>query len=150
MEKEQTKYHLPTPYELFGVECGKGWFKLLEPIVEYINDYNKDKKEEEKIVFDQIKEKWGGLRVYTNFGNEELFKLIDEAENKSYEVCELCGSEEEVGMRLTGWNTTMCLECLKKEVKEGKYPQRWERNSDNKMFWVYPDGTMEETKEEQI
>lgn len=138
-----------TPYELFGVECGKGWYKLIEPIFKYIEDYNKDKSEDKKIVVLQCKEKWGGLRIYTNFGTDELHKMIDEAEDKSYEICEDCGSEENVGLRLTGWETTMCLECIKKEVKERNYPQRWLRNSDNKLFWVNTDGTMEEIKEEE-
>ena len=43
----------------------------------------------------------------------------------------------------------MCLDCLKKEVKERNYPQRWLRNSDSKMFLINTDGTMEEIKEEK-
>ena len=89
------------------------------------------------------------MNIYTNFGNDELYKLIDEAENKSLTVCEDCGSEEEVGMRLTGWYTTMCLDCLKKEVKKLGYPQRWRRNSDNKVFLVNTDGTLEEIVDEE-
>lgn len=142
--------YLRTPFELFGIECGKGWYKLIKPIFDYIEEYNKDKSENEKIVIMQCKEKWGGLRIYTNFGNEELFKMIDDAEDKSYSVCEICGSEENVGLRLTGWETTMCLECLKKEVKERDYPQRWVRNSDNKTFWVNTDGTIEEINKTEL
>ena len=82
-------------------------------------------------------------------GVRTLDKLIDEAEDKSLTVCEDCGSEENVGMRLTGWYTTMCLDCLKKEVKERNYPQRWRRNSDDKLFWVNIDGTLEEINEEE-
>ena len=141
--------HVPHPFELFGVECGKGWYKLIQPVVDYINEYNKNKTKEEQIQILQIKEKWGYLNIYTNFGNEELDKLIDEAEDKSLTVCEDCGSEENVGMRLTGWYTTMCLDCLKKEVKERNYPQRWQRNSDNKLFWVNTDGTLEEINEDE-
>ena len=37
---------LKTPWELFGVECGEGWFSLIEPILQYIQSYNKDKAEE--------------------------------------------------------------------------------------------------------
>ena len=32
---------LKTPWELFGVECGEGWFSLIEPILQYIQSYNK-------------------------------------------------------------------------------------------------------------
>ena len=41
---------LKTPWELFGVECGEGWFPLIEPILQYIQSYNKDKAEEYQIV----------------------------------------------------------------------------------------------------
>lgn len=139
-EKEQ----IPLPIELFGIECGKGWFDLLTPVIEYVNDYNKDKTEDKQIHFTQIKEKWGGLRIYVDFGTEELYKLIDEAEDESYNVCEECGSRENVGMRQTSWYTTMCLDCIKKVVKETKHPQRWCRNSDDKTFSINTDGSMEE------
>ena len=114
------------------------------------NEYNKDKKEEEKIEFMQIKEKYGGLRVYTNFGTKELFDLIEKAEDESYNVCEDCGSREDVGMRESGWLTTMCLECIKKEVKERGYPQMWRRNCDEKLFRINTDGTMEETNTQEF
>ena len=54
---------LKTPWELFGVECGEGWFPLIEPILQYIQSYNKDKAEEYQIVVYQIKEKWGILQL---------------------------------------------------------------------------------------
>lgn len=143
MEENKHNY-VPQPFELFGIECHKGWYDLLTPVFEYVENYNKDKKDEEQIKFLQIKEKWGGLNIYTNFGNDELFKLIDKAEEESYNVCEECGSRNDVGMRESGWMTTMCLECIKKEVKERDYPQTWKRNLDNKLYFIQPDGTMEE------
>ena len=117
MEENKNNY-IPHPFELFGIECHKGWYDLLTPVFEYVENYNKDKKDEEQIKFLQIKEKWGGLNIYTNFGNDELFKLIDKAEEESYNVCEECGSRNDVGMRESGWMTTMCLECIKKEAKK--------------------------------
>lgn len=135
---------LCTPYELFGIECGNGWLKLLEPIFEYVENYNKDKDEKHKIKFTQIKEKWARLEIYTNFVTRELDDLIEEAGDKSENVCEICGSEENVGCRITGWYTTMCLDCLKKEIKGKKYNQIWVRNSDNKKIIVKQDGTTEE------
>lgn len=89
------------------------------------------------------------MNIYTNFGNDELYKLIDEAEDKSLTVCEDCSSEENVGLRLTGWYTTICLDCLKRDVKERGYPQRRRRNSDDKLFLVNTDGTLEEINENE-
>lgn len=141
--------HISHPFELFGIECGKGWHKLIQPIIDYITEYNKNKAKEEQIQILQIKEKWSSLDIYTNFSTFKLTKLIEEAEEKADHTCEECGSEEEVGMRLTGWYTTMCLDCLKKEVKKLSYPQVWRRNSDGKVFLVNTDGTLEEIIDEE-
>lgn len=47
------------PFELFGVECGEGWYPLIKPIFEYIEEYNKNKeKEEDKMKVLQCKEKF--------------------------------------------------------------------------------------------
>lgn len=140
---------IPSPFALFGIECGKGWYKLIQPISDYINEYNKGKTEDEQIQILQIKEKWGGLRIETNFGTKELYELIATAEEESLKICEECGSDENVGMRLTGWYTTMCLNCMKKEVKERGYVQTWRRNCDDKLFFVNCDGTIEEINENE-
>ena len=96
------KSHIPHPFEIFGVECHKGWFDILKPIFSYVQEYNKDKKEEEQIKFLQIKEKWGSLDIYTNFSTFKLTKLIEEAQEKADHTCEECGSTENIGVRLNG------------------------------------------------
>lgn len=35
------------------------------------------------------------------------------------------------------------------ECGKGWYPQRWRRNSDDKLFWVNTDGTLEEINEDE-
>ena len=69
---------LLSPYELFGVECGEGWHELLKPVFDYIENYNKDKSDENKIIVEQVKEKFGTLRFYCSFYTDELEKLIEE------------------------------------------------------------------------
>lgn len=145
MENNKGRY-IPHPFELFGIECRKGWNSIIEPIIRYIEEYNEGKDEKEQIKILQIKEKYGGLRFYTNFCTPTLEKMIDKAENESYKTCEECGSKKNVGMRLSGWMTTMCMDCLKKEVKEKGYPQAWEKGK--KRFWVNVDGSVEKMKEE--
>jgi hypothetical protein len=145
MEKK-IKDKLKHPYELFGVECGKGWYDLLKPIVEYIEKYNEDKEEEQKIRFTQIKEKWGGLRVYVNFGTDELFKLIEQAEDESYNICEDCGTRTDVGLKETGWIRTLCKECA---IKEAKYYNGvfWKSNDDGKTYYIDSNGYVTEDNE---
>ena len=97
------------PYELFGIECGKGWNKLIIPILDYIDLYNSG--HDDKIEILQIKEKFGGLRIYTSFSTPELDQLIDDAEEQSFKTCEYCGSTENV-TQTTGWIKTLCSKCM--------------------------------------
>ncbi len=136
--KDEIEQYIPTPFELFGVECGKGWEKVLQPIFDYVEEYNKDKEDDGKLIPIQIKEKFGTLRVYMNFETDELSKLIEEAECNSYKTCEMCGSTEDVGMIVEGWLTTKCHKCVKEQVTKSERPCRWKRNSDGKVYWINP------------
>ncbi len=134
---------LKTPFELFNVECGKGWDGLLKPIFDYIERYNNE--HEEKIEIIQVKEKFGGLRFYTNFTNEELESLIKEAESKSFMTCEICGSTNNIGHTL-GWITTCCEDCVKKMATVRKATIKWKPINCNgfKFYEISEDGTLEE------
>lgn len=90
---------IPTPYELFGVECGPGWRKIIEPLMERCL--------REGVAITQIKEKFGGLRFYVGSANDELFDAIDAAEKESLKTCEQCG---EPGILRTdkSWFQTLC------------------------------------------
>lgn len=91
----------------FGFECGKGWYNLIDELCQKIKDTNPP--EDFEII--QVKEKFGTLRVYTNYSTKEIEELITEAENKSAVTCEVCG---DVGKE-TGdyWIRTLCEKCVK-------------------------------------
>ena len=58
------------------------------------------------IVIDQVKEKYGGLRIYSSPMHEEFDKFILGLETESYKICETCG---EIGaLRGGGWYKTLC------------------------------------------
>ena len=68
-------------------ECGDGWIPLIEEAKTIIAKYNQKIKEEdldtEPLEFIQIKEKWGGLRIYINYyviillqGGSKTWKLL--------------------------------------------------------------------------
>jgi hypothetical protein len=67
----------------------------------------------------QVKEKFGGLRYYTALDGVDdatakaFFDLIEEAEAKSFHVCERCGEpgvlSRKGGQR--GWLKTLCPHC---------------------------------------
>lgn len=102
---------LKEPYELFGIECGEGWKGIYQPIIDYIEDYNKDKEGEDKIEIYQIKEKFGTLSFYVSKKTDELRKMIEDAEAESYHVCEICGRHINKQIVEHHWIYPMCREC---------------------------------------
>ena len=102
---------LKEPYELFGIECGEGWKGIYQPIIDYIEDYNKDKEGEDKIEIYQIKEKLGTLSFYVSKKTDELRKMIEDAEAESYHVCEICGRHINKQIVEHHWIYPMCREC---------------------------------------
>lgn len=127
------------PYELYGVECCEGWHKLLEPIFDYIERYNEGKAEDDRMTVHQIKEKWGGLRVYLSHYDDTVRKLIEDAENEASGTCELCGSKENVGVSFGGWTTVKCHDCVKEWCRHSKSPHKWRCHADGKVHLVHPD-----------
>lgn len=105
------------------LEIDRGWFKIVEPLFNYIEQYNADKKSDEnlteegeighKIQVFQCKEKFGTLRFYTNYAPEELDNLINEAERKSAVTCENCGEPGTLHHR-NYWLKTLCKNCANK------------------------------------
>ena len=64
----------------------------------------------------QIKQKFGGLRIYHHNTPEDLRQLIDEAVAASWHTCEKCGSTIGVTTNLEGYRFTLCPDC-RKEIK---------------------------------
>jgi hypothetical protein len=105
-------YGQVNPYKYF-FEVGDGWFGILNNLIIGIRD--NDKKKGGWITkVTQIKEKFGGLRFYVTGTSDKNWALIRNAEHKSYGVCEITGSEVEVGTWNDGWIRTICRkEALK-------------------------------------
>jgi len=102
----------------FGVECGIGWYDILFSLCYMINNHeknenykvaNRENYEYNPVAFDQIKEKFGGLRVYISGGDDYINGLIHMAETFSYKICENCG--ERGKSNKGGWISTLCNEC---------------------------------------
>lgn len=81
---------------------GEGWKSLIDMIFDHVDGM----KNPIRIV--QVKEKFGTLRVYTDFINDELDKIIAVACNKSCVMCEQCGAPGE--LRGKHWLYTACDE----------------------------------------
>lgn len=90
-------------------DVGPGWHALLDELHEKILAVDPDYK----IV--QVKEKFGGLRFYTESTNPKTHDLEIEYETKSYEICEECGREGRLHRRVPGgWVRTLCSDCATK------------------------------------
>ena len=114
----------------WGCEVGNGWFDILSPLCfmikqhennirwnrEYLEKNNPEKLKEldeyHPVKFDQIKEKFGGLRIYFSGGDDYVEGLVSMAESFSYKICEVCGDRGSPNEG--GWITTLCDSCRNK------------------------------------
>ena len=125
-----------TPFECFGIECGEGWKELYQPIINFIDNYNKEHEGTDSFLeILQIKEKFGGLRFYWGGENvdketrDKITEMINDAENESYKICEECGTRENVGITVDGWYTTLCKNCVEEITKKrGIMDRKWRYN----------------------
>lgn len=91
----------------WGIECGNGWYDILDEMMAKIASLNLP-----DFRFSQIKEKFGTLRVYTDYFDEKAERIIVEAERKSAMTCEVCGKSG--SPRGGGWIKTLCDEHERK------------------------------------
>lgn len=95
----------------FGFECGKGWYPLLHKLSKDINDIVvRDNLTDFRV--QQVKEKFGTLRFYTNYGTDEIYKLISDTEKESAITCEQCGAPATLSTQ--GWWSVECDDCKNK------------------------------------
>ena len=86
--------------EMGLTSVGKGW----APLINRVFDKLETIKGSIKIV--QVKEKYAGLRIYTDYSNKELDKIIYDVEKESLRTCEECGKLGKI--RGKEWYYTSC------------------------------------------
>ncbi len=113
-----------------------GWrIAFGEMMMEEIAEALKKTGNLETFRFDEIKEKFGSLRVYTHGGNEEVDEIIDNYSYLSENICIVCGKPD-VYMTSRGWIYPCCRECWEKREKP-PYSQSIEgedRMADTRIF----------------
>ncbi|MFK5937408.1 MAG: hypothetical protein QM497_03330 [Sulfurimonas sp.] len=100
----------------FGFDCEEGWYPLLLKLSEDIQKIL-DENNDVEIRVTQVKEKYGELAYYLmEQGNNEAIakidKLVDDVENQSTKICELCGESGSL-VKVGNWWMTRCEKCLK-------------------------------------
>ena len=79
---------------------GKGWAPLIHELFDRLPEFSGT------IKIIQVKEKYGGLRIYTDYYQEKLEQFITELEKRSLTICEQCGSAGK--LRGGEWYHTLC------------------------------------------
>ena len=109
-EFDKTDPASPTCFFMFGIECGDGWYDILDKLLHLIAWHQKDAKKYnpkyENVSITQIKEKFGTLRFYYTGGDDYISGLVAMAETMSSVACEECGNRG--SQTDTGWIRTLC------------------------------------------
>jgi hypothetical protein len=121
VNKDKTPMESPM---CFGIEVGNGWYQILSNVCWMIRQHEDNKRWRKKyleendpeklaaepeyfpVKFDQVKEKYGGLRLYFSGGDDYVEGLVSMAEAISYYVCEICGNKGEANKG--GWISVRC------------------------------------------
>lgn len=125
----RTKIPMQSPM-CFGIETNNGWYELISSVCWRISQHEKNIADRIRIrsendvpndqsdldyvpiKFDQVKEKYGGLRVYYSGGDNYVRGVVSMAEEYSYKVCEVCGNSGKPNNG--GWISTLCDSCRNK------------------------------------
>ena len=110
----------------WGFQCDDGWYNIIDNLSQVIQDradwingegyheYRDIPEDHVKVAVEavQVKEKYGGLRFYTNYSDSYIDGAISLAESLSLKTCETCGNIGEVNEG--GWRMTRCESCKDK------------------------------------
>ena len=139
----------------FGRECGDGWFEPIKSLAMKTHMINEmGKLYNVKFVCNQLKEKFGEVRIYTSTnkinsdedfkpGYEVLDKLFDDAistcELECSKVCEICGApggnNNENIIQTSGWIRFICKKCAI-ELSEDSTKQYDKFHKDNEFYGI--------------
>ena len=98
----------------WGLAVGDGWYDLIDNLCACLQNHaDNEGTEEAQVVAAQVKEKFGGLRFYTNNGDECTRGMVTMAEAMSYCICEDCGNKATV--RTRGYVRSLCGNCATKQ-----------------------------------
>jgi len=99
--------------DLISFDCGDGWKDIIDRLLAKI--YDEAIKIDTHVV--QVKEKFGGLRVYLGRENEFISEAIRAAEKEAINTCEHCVAKEKITTE-GGWLKTLCGQCHESRFKK--------------------------------
>lgn len=97
-----------------GIETDDGWYELLDRLCSRL-DEELARTPDPAFAFEQVKQKFGVLRVYTTpTANARLTGLITDAVGESRTTCEPCGATGATLVTHAGTMRTLCEACRPK------------------------------------
>jgi len=91
-------------------DVGPGWRKILEELHANLIGWAPNYQ------VDQVKEKFGGLRVYLTYNQlsmvTDMERAVGYAEQQSLKTCEMCGAAGINQKTSSGWWKTLCSTCF--------------------------------------
>jgi hypothetical protein len=135
---------------VFGIMCDNGWFNLLDDLFSKMEKHlNVHPELKKNFKIEEVKEKYGGLKVYCAGGDDFIYNLIGKAESESYNICEVCGNKGKlcttaydieysdgkfykVPAKSGGWYKTLC----ETDAKKLKYMFDNEKIADEEAFEI--------------
>lgn len=110
------------------IECSEGWFPLIKEACNVLLKINLNypNLNDGPIKFRQIKEKFGGLRLYKNIYPDDTddpwlnkqYEILNTLEAMSWHTCEVCGLLGEPRNDLY-WRQTLCDDHYLKNKNRG-------------------------------
>ena len=101
----------------YGLRHESGWNHILEQLFSKIEkrlSENNDLRDPDMgFRIDQIKEKFGSLRIYVTTMDNQIHDWVNEAEKASGITCEICGNEGSLHKKGI-WLKTLCSNCAEK------------------------------------
>lgn len=105
--------------KLEWLQIEDGWLDLVDrlsaKIEVYIDGYVPEELRDQ-IYYEQIKQKFGQLRVYMSHHIPYIQGAIDVVESISDTVCEKCGGKSQM-RNIRGWITSLCDLHFQEEIK---------------------------------
>ena len=114
----ETEYKDRNPIVKYDIQCDKGWIPLLVSLfnIIYILDEDKD------IRINQIKEKFGSIRIYysglCSIKHKKIIEVIDAFSCIINNTCEICGNHGKLRQSPDICIKTLCNDCAKDYYNE--------------------------------
>lgn len=99
-----------TEYSI-GWSVSDTWIPLIDEMCVELQSYLIANDMQHLVYCVQMKEKFGDLRFYLNTTNDDLEHIINVYTNKLNNICENCGSTENVELDIRQWYSYKCEKC---------------------------------------